>query len=31
MDALLPGHGRFTLVNGQKHIDCAIGQNRQIF
>ncbi len=26
VDALLPGHGMFTLVNGQKHVDCAIEQ-----
>lgn len=31
VDALLPGHGLFTLRNGQQHIDCAIAQTRRGF
>jgi hydroxyacylglutathione hydrolase len=31
IDGLLPGHGLFTLRDGQRHIDCALEQTRRAF
>ena len=30
-ECLFPGHGRFTLRGGQRHLDCAIAQAKQNF